>query len=72
MSKKQINTITNIVIFLFAIFIAYQILRVIFGGSWQFESIIIAILVFNLGITWKINTKLEGHMGWHKGRESKL
>ena len=72
MVKKDLSDkITDIILVLFGVFIAYQILRKILGGSWQTESIIIALLLFNLGISWKLNTKLEGHMGWHKGRDSK-
>lgn len=71
MSKELSNKIVNIILFLLGIFIIYQILRAIFGGSWQTESILIALVIFNLGLTWRTNTKLEGHLGWHKGRESK-
>jgi len=72
------DKIATIILTLLGLFIAYQLLKVILGGSWQSESIIIAFLVFNLGLSWKINsniwkvkTKLEGHMGWHKGKDSK-
>jgi len=71
MSKNLTNTLTNIALLLFAIFIAYQILKKLLGGSWAFESIIIALIVFNLGISLKTHTKLAGHIGWHKGKESK-
>jgi len=56
---------------LLGIFIAYQLLRAILGGSWQIETIIIALLIFNLGLTWKLSLKLEGHMNWHKFRDEK-
>ena len=65
------NKIVDILLILAGVFIAYQLLLSLLGGSWPFESIIIALIVFNLGITWKINAKLEGHVGWHKGRDSK-
>ena len=48
------------------LFIAYQLLRAIFGGSWQTEALIIALLIFNLGLTWKLNMNFEGHIVWHK------
>jgi len=65
----------DVLLILFGLFIAYQLLMVIFGGSWQFESLIIAFLVFNFGLLWKLNTaiwrlsmKFEGHISWHKAR----
>jgi len=56
----------DILLILFGLFIAYQLLRAIFGGSWQTEALVIALLIFNLGLTWKLNMKFEGHMVWHK------
>lgn len=61
----------DILLILFGLFLAYQLLRAIFGGSWQTEAIIIALLIFNLGLTWKISLKLEGHINWHKLRDGK-
>ncbi|MAF50714.1 MAG: hypothetical protein CMH64_01355 [Nanoarchaeota archaeon] len=76
MEKK--NNLIDVILILFGLFIAYQLLRIILGGSWQTESVILAFLIFNLGLTWKINSgfgklnaKLEGHLGWHKGKDSK-
>ncbi len=56
----------DILLILLGLFIAYQILRKIFGNSWEIESLIIALLIFNLGLTWRLNMKFEGHMSWHK------
>jgi len=52
----------DILLILFGLFIAYQLLRAILGGSWQTEALIIALLLFNLGMTWKLtigNVKLN-------------
>jgi uncharacterized membrane protein len=57
---------TDWILILLGLFIAYQIIRAIFGGSWQTESIIIALLVFNLGLTWKLSNEFNGHISWHK------
>ena len=61
---------------LLGLFLAYQLLRAILGGTWQPETLIITFLFFNLGLLWKINTnllklnmKFEGHIAWHKARE---
>ena len=59
------------VLILLGVFIAYQLLRAIFGGSWQTEGLIIALLIFNLGITWKLNMKFEGHVAWHRIKDKK-
>ena len=56
----------DILLILFGLFIAYQLVRAILGGSWETEGLIIALLLFNLGLTWKIALKLEGHISWHK------
>jgi len=61
----------DLLLILLGIFIAYQLLRAILGGSWQIETIIIALLIFNLGLTWKLSLKLEGYMNWHKFRDEK-
>ena len=68
----------DILLILFGLFIAYQLLRKIFGGSWQTESLIIALLVFNLGLVWKmnnnlwrLNSKFERHIIWHKFKDEK-
>ena len=59
----------DILLILFGLFIIYQLIRKIIGASWQAESLIIALLIFNLGITWKLNMKFERHLGWHKARD---
>lgn len=68
----------DIVLILLGLFIAYQLLRAIFFGSWQTESLIISLLIFNLGLTWrlsmnslKLNMKFEGHINWHKALDRK-
>lgn len=74
--NKKINWI-DILLILLGLFIAYQLLCMIFGGSWQSEALVIALLVFNLGLAWKLNasiwklsSKFEGHMSWHKARDN--
>lgn len=56
----------DILLILLGLFIAYHILRKLFGGSWEMESLIIALLIFNLGLTWRLSMKFEGHISWHK------
>lgn len=58
----------DIILIILGLFIAYQLLKAIFGGSWETESLIISLLVFNLGLTWRIGMKLEGHIAWHRAK----
>ena len=48
------------------LFIAYQIIKKIVGGSWETESLIISLLIFNLGLTWRLSMNFEKHIIWHK------
>ena len=65
----KLNWIDIILIFI-GLFIVYQLLKSIFGGSWQTESLIIALLVFNLGLTWRFSMKFERHIGWHRAKNN--
>ena len=63
----------DILLILLGLIIIYQLLKKILGGSWQMESLIIALLMLNLGLTWKMSfnilelkMKFKGHIDWHK------
>ena len=56
----------DILLILFGLFIAYQVVKKLLGGSWETEGIIISLLIFNLGLTWRLNMKFEGHISYHK------
>ena len=71
MVSERFDKIIDIILILAGLFIAYQLLLKILGGSWQTEDLLITLLAINLGLTWRIGTKLEGHIGWHKGKDSK-
>ena len=43
-----------ILLIIFGLFLAYQIILKLLGGSWPTENIIIALLVFNIGLTFTI------------------
>ena len=59
----------NILLILFGLFLAYQIILYLVGGSWQSEGLIIALSILNLGFLWKLSLKFEGHISWHKFRD---
>ena len=55
--KKLIDIIQPILIILlilFGLFIIYQIIQKILGGSWETEDIIIALLIFNITLTFSL------------------
>jgi len=65
--KIRLENIIKMALFLFAIYIIYQILRKIFGGSWSIEQIILSLLILNIGWTALLQRQLSSHMGEHKG-----
>ncbi len=56
---------------LFIIYLIIELIRKILRGSLGFEELVIGLLIANLGYSFYINTKLSGHIGWHKGQDSK-
>ena len=43
-----------------AIFITYQILRIIFGGSWSGENVIMVLVAANLRYSFSISKDIKG------------
>ncbi len=53
-ATEIIRAIIVFFLILFGIFLAYQIIRKIIGGSWNTEDIILALLIFNIGFSFTI------------------
>ncbi|MBI2664776.1 hypothetical protein HYX10_05560 [Candidatus Woesearchaeota archaeon] len=53
----------------FVIYLSFELVRRISGGSLGFEELAIALLIANLGYSFHISSKLSGHIGWHKGKD---
>tara|TARA_Y100000310_G_scaffold338750_1_gene429326 strand:- start:2198 stop:2398 length:201 start_codon:yes stop_codon:yes gene_type:complete len=64
------------------IYVAFELIRKILGGSLAAEELLTALVVVNIGLTFtsyrtitkrisKLESKFSSHIGWHKGRESK-
>ena len=53
---------------IFVIYLIFEILLKILGGSLATDAIVIGLLVANLGYSFYINSKLSEHIGWHKGK----
>lgn len=72
-------------LFAFLVYVAYELIRKVLGYSLGFEELMIALLVANIGYSFyhshalikikdsvnKIDKKLSGHIGWHKGKNEK-
>ncbi len=61
---------------IFAVYLAFEIIRKILGGSLRFEELVIGLLIANLGYVIALHSKvseasskLSGHLGWHKGKD---
>jgi len=74
---KAIEKVLYGMLVVFVIYIIIEIIRKIFGGSLGFEEIVISLLVANLGYSFylshsinKVDSKISGHIGWHKGKAS--
>jgi len=56
--NEKIEKAIEIFVILFGLYILIQILRVIFGGSWTNEDLIIGLLIFNLGCIFTIGVSV--------------
>lgn len=54
---------------LFVLYLVFELIRKMAGGSLGFEELIAGLLIANIGYTFSINTKLSEHIGWHKGKD---
>ena len=80
--KMQIKDIMRKILcwlfLLFLFYLIYELLRTLFGGSLGFEELVIGLLIANIGYSFfikesisKLDAKISGHIGWHKGKNSK-
>jgi len=74
---RVLFVISQIFVYILSIIIVIQILKLIFGGSWRVEDVILALLVANITLTFGVLTKvmivdkrLHGHLEWHRGKGS--
>ncbi len=63
---------------IFIVYLAFEIVRKLTGGSLGFEDLVIGLLIANLGYSFYLKESVSGlekqiseHVGWHKGREHK-
>ena len=82
---EYLSIIGQIIAYIIAVILIVQILRALLGGTWEIENIILAIVIFNLTISFgiggylihlnnkvsKVDKKIHGHIEWHRGRDNK-
>jgi len=73
----------DILLIVFGLFMAYQIILYLFGGSWTMDTITLGLQFVIITILWVlsfevvkngfrikgIDRKFDGHVRWHKSRE---
>jgi len=55
---EAVQIILMILIIIFGLFILYQIILKIFGGSWETENLIIGLLMINISLTFALSISL--------------
>ena len=83
---KTLSIIAQIVAYILAVIVIVQIIRLVFGGSWEKEDIILALLTLTITLVFgimgylininnrisKVERMIYGHIQWHKGINSKF
>jgi len=76
--QELLQKIIYWIFLIFLVYLIYELLSKLFGGSLGFEELVIALLIANLGYSFylrdsinKLDSKICGHLGWHKGKNSK-
>ncbi len=74
---KIASTLVYYVFLVFLLYVIFELIRKLVGGSLGFEEIVIALLIANIGYSFylkdsisKVDAKISGHIGWHKGKDS--
>ena len=50
----------------FILYLVYELLRKILGGSLGFEELVVGLLIANLGYSFYLNSLMSEHLGYHK------
>jgi len=76
MDKKIIKNILYVILFIFLAYLIFELILKLLGGSLTFESLVIGLLIANLGYSFymkdsisKVDLKISNHISWHKGNE---
>jgi len=78
MVRNLLGKVLYLSLLLFLVYLIFQLLFKLFGGSLGFEELVIGLLVANIGYSFyltnsvrDIDSKISGHVGWHKGKDSR-
>ena len=63
---KKLLRIFYWLLVLFTLYLIFEVIRKIIGGSLGFEELVVGLMAANLGYSFYLNTKLSEHLGWHK------
>ena len=76
---KWVIIIAQLFAYILAGILIVQLWKSLVGGTWAVENVMLALLILNLTLTFglygkiaKVNTKIESHISWHRGQESKM
>ncbi len=64
---ELIGKLIAVLIIVFSIFLLIQLIRMITGGTWTTDDLIIGLLIANMGWSFLISYTLWMHLGEHKG-----
>ncbi|MBU0980254.1 MAG: hypothetical protein KJ709_05580 [Nanoarchaeota archaeon] len=62
MRKNLLEQVVFYGILLLGLYVTYQIIKILLGGSWAVEDVILALLIFNLGLSGMILRTSTGNM----------
>ncbi len=76
--QELLKKIVYWIFLIFLVYLIYELLSKLFGRSLGFEELVIGLLIANLGYSFylrdsinKLDSKIYGHLGWHKGKNSR-
>lgn len=68
----RIDNLIKWILVLFTIYLIYQGLRILLGGSWGTGEFMMALIMLNLGWTMNLQIQISRHLGEHKGYKDGL
>ncbi len=54
---------------LFVLYLIFEIIRNIFGGSLSQNDVTLGLVIANVGYSFYLTEKISDHLGWHRGRK---
>ena len=77
--NKHLQRALSIAYIAFLLYLLFELVRKLLGGSLAYEELMIALTIAHIGYSMKlgekinrIDKKLSAHIGWHKGQKHDL